>query len=59
MLTENNWKHNIGFETALDCSYLSKEVAHDLLEQYASVGKMLNSMINKSSSFCNKQITDN
>lgn len=46
-------------ETALDCSYLSKEVAHDLLEQYASVGKMLNSMINKSSSFCNKQITDN
>lgn len=45
-------------ETALDCSYLSKEVAHDLLEQYASVGKMLNSMINKSSSFCNKQITN-
>jgi four helix bundle protein len=46
-------------ETALDCSYLSKEVAHDLPEQYASVGKMLNSMISKSSSFCNKQITDN
>src|SRR6478736_5342803 len=28
-------------ETALDCSYLSKEAANDLLEQYASIGKML------------------
>jgi len=46
-------------ETALDCSYLSKEVANGLLEQYASVGKMLNSMIKKASSFCSGLITDN
>ena len=41
-------------ETALDCSYLSSETANDLLSQYASIGKMLNSMIGKSSSFCGK-----
>ena len=41
-------------ETALDCSYLSSETANDLLSQYASIGKMLNSMISKSSSFCGK-----
>jgi len=41
-------------ETALDCSYISKETANSLLNQYASIGKMLNSMINKSSSFCGK-----
>lgn len=46
-------------ETALDCSYLSNEVAHSLLEHYASVGRMLNSMIKKSSSFCKTPITDN
>lgn len=41
-------------ETALDCSYISQEIADGLLHQYASIGKMLNSMINKSSSFCNQ-----
>ncbi len=41
-------------ETALDCSYLSSETANGLLSQYASIGKMLNSMICKSSSFCGK-----
>ena len=41
-------------ETALDCSHISNEIADDLLQQYASVGKMLNSMMNKASSFCNK-----
>src|SRR5680860_674791 len=40
-------------ETALDCSYISRETANGLLQQYASVGKMVNSMINKASSFCN------
>jgi four helix bundle protein len=45
-------------ETSLDCSYISKEIANDLLSNYYSVGKMLNSMISKSESFC-KRITDN
>jgi len=40
-------------QTALDCSYISKETANDLLQQYFSLGKMLNSMINKSELFCN------
>ena len=45
-------------ETALDCSYITNETAGELLQQYASIGKMLNSMISKSSSFCGK-LTDN
>lgn len=40
-------------ETALDCSYISSEVANNLLIKYSSVGKMLNSMIAKAESFCN------
>lgn len=44
-------------ETALQCSYLSKETANILLQQYASLGKMLNSMISKAPSFCNKSAT--
>ena len=40
-------------ETAMDCSYISKETATKLFDKYESVGKMLNSMITKSSSFCN------
>lgn len=40
-------------ETALDCSYISKEIADNLLKNYSSVGKMLNSMIGKAESFCN------
>ncbi len=43
-------------ETALDCSYISIEISNGLLKQYDSVGRMLNSMINKSSSFCNQKI---
>lgn len=39
-------------ETAVDCSYLSSEVANNILQQYASVGRMLNSMIAKATSFC-------
>lgn len=41
-------------ETSLDCSYISKESAAVLLQKTASIGKMLNSMIGKSSSFCGK-----
>ncbi len=41
-------------ETALDCGYISKKLSKDWLERYASVGRMLNSMINKSDSFCFK-----
>ena len=39
-------------ETALDCTYLSSDSAANLLKQCSSVGKMLNSMIGKSSAFC-------
>jgi four helix bundle protein len=39
-------------EVALDCSYISSDVAHNLMKQYNSVGNMLNSMIIKSASFC-------
>lgn len=41
-------------ETATDCLYISKELANNLLERYASVGKMLNSMITKAEKFCIK-----
>ncbi len=41
-------------ETAMDCSYFSIELANDLLKNYVYVGKMINSMINKSESFCNR-----
>ncbi len=44
-------------ETALDCLYISDEIADGLSQRYASVGKMLNSMISKSESFCGKVIT--
>ena len=46
-------------ETALDCSYIKTEIAKNFLKQYDSIGKMLNSMINKASSFCNQKITKN
>jgi four helix bundle protein len=39
-------------ETAVDSSYLSKELANKLIDQYLSIGRMLNSMMNKSSTFC-------
>jgi len=41
-------------ETASDCSYISKEIAENLLNQYYSVGKMLGSMMSKAESFCTK-----
>lgn len=41
-------------ETAFDCSYITKETVSDLQNKCESVGKMLNSMINKSDLFCTK-----
>lgn len=41
-------------ETAQDCSYISKAFADNLLQRYATVGKMLHSMINKADLFCRK-----
>ena len=40
-------------ETATDCSYISKEHAEALLKKCYSIGKMLNSMIEKAPMFCN------
>jgi four helix bundle protein len=39
-------------EIAQDCLYVSNELSIDLSNQYTLVGKMLNSMIGKSASFC-------
>ncbi len=44
-------------EIAADSSYISGDFAGVLLIQYASIGRMLNSMINHAPSFCNKQIS--
>lgn len=41
-------------ETSVDCCYISDEVALNLLSNYAKVGRMLNSMMNKASSFCKR-----
>jgi len=42
-------------ETATDCLYISEKIADNLLERYASIGKMLNSMIAKAEKFCNNR----
>jgi four helix bundle protein len=39
-------------ETALSCSYISNDEAGILMTECAAIGKMLNSMIQKSESFC-------
>jgi four helix bundle protein len=39
-------------ETATDCLYLTTELSVKLLAGYSSIGRMLNSMIKKSESFC-------
>jgi four helix bundle protein len=39
-------------EVSFDCGYITKEQADDLLNRSLSVGKMIGSMIGKSSSFC-------
>ena len=38
--------------TANDCLYISPDIAHDLIKKYGSVHRMLESMMDKSSSFC-------
>lgn len=42
-------------ETAFDCGYISMIQSKDWLGRYASVGRMLNSMIQKADSFCGPQ----
>ncbi|MCX8491525.1 MAG: four helix bundle protein [Cyclobacteriaceae bacterium] len=39
-------------DVALDCGYLHKDQANELLTRCFSIGKMIGSMIAKSSSFC-------
>jgi four helix bundle protein len=39
-------------ETALDCLYIANERADYFLSQYALLGRMLSSMMNKSDKFC-------
>jgi four helix bundle protein len=41
-------------ETARDCGYLTHETAKELLEKCYSIGKMLNTMIQKADLFCTK-----
>ena len=53
MLMANNSKLSIGLKPAVDCGYVPAKIGHGLLLQYESVGKMLNSMMTKASSFCN------
>jgi four helix bundle protein len=45
-------------ETAADSSYISSDMAVVLLKQYASIGRMLNSMIHHAASFCSKEISE-
>ena len=49
-------------DIAADCGYLSSDIVKDLSTRYASVGRMLNTMIDKSHLFCfkehNSSITD-
>lgn len=40
--------------TAFNCKYISSQISNDLLSQSTSIGKMLNSMMSKSSRFCKK-----
>jgi four helix bundle protein len=42
-------------ETAMDCEYLKRVDGENLIDQYSILGRMLNSMMSKSSSFCSGQ----
>ena len=42
-------------ETATDCKYITQEQQKVWLEEYASLGRMLNSMIEKADQFCSKE----
>jgi four helix bundle protein len=41
-------------ETSLDCRYISFELSQHLSSECKSIGKMLNSMMEKASTFCDK-----
>ena len=41
--------------TSMDCAYISEELGHNLLGNYQILGKMINSMIGKTSSFCSSK----
>ena len=41
-------------QTALDCGYLSPVQAENWFKGYTSVGRMLNSMMNKADRFCSQ-----
>ncbi len=41
-------------EVADECNYINNEISKELILKYESIGKMLHSMIDKSSTFCNK-----
>ena len=42
-------------EIAFDCEYITKKQCDYFIAKYSEVGKMLQSMINKSHLFCSKQ----
>jgi four helix bundle protein len=44
-------------EVSLECEYIDKTTHDDLLNQYESVGRMINAMIDKSALFCQKRNT--
>jgi four helix bundle protein len=46
-------------EVSLECGYLNSEKSQDLLQKCESIGKMLQSMIDKSSTFCRKSVIGN
>ena len=46
-------------EVASDCCYISEEAADNVLQNCASIGRMLNSMIAKAPTFCNPANADN
>ncbi|MBI5008130.1 MAG: four helix bundle protein [Bacteroidia bacterium] len=41
-------------EEADECNYITNELSKDLIQKCESIGKMIHSMIDKSSAFCNK-----
>jgi four helix bundle protein len=42
-------------ETAMDCKYIKDDQAQDLIDRYASIGRMLNSMMAKADKFCSEK----
>ncbi len=42
-------------DIAFDCSYITEEQRKYFLSRYSEIGKMIQSMINKSSQFCKAQ----